>query len=154
MTSYEKYVSVLKRKINNKRENLLFVCIGTNKVVYDSIGPLVGSYLIKQIDENMVIGHMKKTFCNKIDFIYNYPKIIGKFVVAIDVAVAKNKEHEEEIFISDNPIVMGLALKRNKGIVGNVGIKVVIPEPNSIDETYVKNRAKFVSRGIVEAIYS
>ena len=49
MTSYEKYVSVLKRKINNKRENLLFVCIGTNKVVYDSIGPLVGSYLIKQM---------------------------------------------------------------------------------------------------------
>lgn len=154
MTSYEKYVNVLKRKINNKRENLLFVCIGTNKVIYDSIGPLVGSYLIKQIDKNMVIGNMNKTFCNKIDFIYNYPKIIGKFVVAIDVAVTKNKEHEEEIFISDNPIVMGLALKRNKGTVGNVGIKVAIPKPDTIDEIYVENRAKFVSKGIIEAIYS
>ena len=150
MTSYEKYVSVHKRKINNKRENLLFVCIGTNKVIYDSIGPLVGSYLIRQIDKNMVIGNMKKTFCNKIDFICNYPKIIGKFVVAIDVAVAKNKEHEEEIFISDNPIIMGLALTAP---ISSAAIKVVIPEPNSIDETYVKNRAKFVSKGIVEAIY-
>lgn len=151
MTEYKNFVKILKRKIYKNKDNLLFVCIGTNKIMYDSIGPLTGSFLQRKLDKNMVIGNMEKTFCSRYDFISNYSKIKDKFIVAIDVALS-TKELMGEIFISEKPIIMGLSLNKNKGKIGNIGIKIAISNLYNLDKNYIENKAKFISCAILEAI--
>ena len=53
MQNFMEYAKILKRKINVSKEETIFVCIGTNRVIWDSIGPYVGSYLKKKIEVKM-----------------------------------------------------------------------------------------------------
>ena len=57
---FEEYVNTLKRKIKTNQKEILFICIGTSKVLGDSIGPLVGSYLKEKIGSKKVLGDIKK----------------------------------------------------------------------------------------------
>ena len=42
-------------KINKKRySNLIFVCIGSNKMVGDSLGPLIGETLYKNLKDKKI----------------------------------------------------------------------------------------------------
>lgn len=42
-------------KINKKRySNLIFVCIGSNKMVGDSLGPLIGETLYKNLKDKNI----------------------------------------------------------------------------------------------------
>ena len=55
----EKFSEILKRKVYRQNKNLAFVCIGTNKVMGDSIGPRIGSYL-KNTTDLEVYGDLEK----------------------------------------------------------------------------------------------
>ena len=147
--NFEEYVKNLKRKINVDTNKILFVCIGTSKVLWDSVGPQVGSYLKKRINKEKVIGDMYHNICSKWDLIYYYPKIRNRFIVAIDTALCI-KKLEGRIFISNTPTIMGLALNKNKGIIGDISIKIALSDLKNIDEQYVMKVAEFIGRGICE----
>ena len=149
--NYNEYVSILKRKIKLTNKEILFVCIGTNKVLWDSIGPLVGNYLKEKIGTEKVLGDMKKNICSRWDLIYNYKKIKNKYIIAIDTAISE-KSVADQIYISSTPIIMGLAMNKNKGKIGDLSIKIAISNPNLINVEYVKKVSKFVSRGICEIL--
>ena len=146
---YEEYVNILKRKINVNHNDLIFICIGTNDVLWDSLGPMVGNYLKKRIDKNKVIGDSNNNICSKWDLIKYYYRIKNKYIVSIDTAITR-KEFEGEIFIKKGPVVMGLALNNNKGVIGNIGIKVAISDLKDISEKYIKDKARFIANGICE----
>lgn len=147
MQEMKDYVNNLKRKINVNKKEILFVCIGTNEIVWDSIGPLVGSYLKQKIGKNRVLGDIENNICSQKDLIHYYPKIKNKFIIAIDSALG-SQELAGEIFISNNPIIMGLGLNKNKGIIGDLSIKASIYDSKKIDEKYVKNIAEIIGKGI------
>ena len=146
MQNFMEYAKILKRKINVSKEETIFVCIGTNRVIWDSIGPYVGSYLKKKIGQKYVIGDLKSNICCKEDFLYYYPKIKNKFIVAIDSAIAEN-ELQGEIFITENPIVMGLGVSQYKGIIGNIGIKASINKKIT-SKKYIKQISRNIANGI------
>ena len=148
MLNFEEYVNNLKRKIMDKKD-LLFVCIGNSNILWDSIGPIVGSNLENTIGKEYVIGDIKNNICNDLDLIYYYPILKNRYIVAIDSAVS-DKFFTGEIFISNNPIIMGEALNMNKGIIGDISIKVAVEKARS-NYRYIKNIAKFVSEGIYDA---
>ena len=155
--NFEEYVENLKRKIKVEKKDIIIVCIGTSEVLWDSIGPLVGNYLKEKIGEKFVLGDTKRNICNKWDLINNYPKLRNKFIIAVDTAITL-KSFPEPIFITDNPIVMGLAINKNKGIIGNLSIKVAISDFNLISSEYINSISEFVGRGIervfsIESIY-
>ena len=151
MTKFEDYVSILKRYIQNYKNKILFVCIGTNKVLADSIGPLVGSYLKQNLQPKMVLGDCNNNMCNKFDMIYNYPKIRNKYIVAIDSAISE-KNLMGEIFITKKPIEMGSSQKNIKGKIGDIGIKIAISNFENVNQNFINNRAKFVANGIIKAM--
>lgn len=146
--TFEEYVNNLKRKITNK-DNLLFVCIGNSNILWDSIGPLVGSNLKKSIGKKLVIGDLEKNICNKTDLIYYYPRLKNKFIIAIDTALTQINLYEE-IFITNAPIIMGKAFNKNKGTVGNIGIKIAISDIKNVNYNYVKYMENFISKGITK----
>lgn len=147
MQNFSEYVNTLKRKIKFSKEETIFVCIGSRNVVWDSIGPYVGSLLKKKIGEEYVVGDLKNNVCSRNDLMYYYPKLKNKFVVAIDSAVSSIDLHGQ-IFVTERPIIMGLGVNRNKGIVGDIGIKVG-SELNLSDGRYVEEMANVVVDGIL-----
>lgn len=147
---FEEYVNNLKRKFINKQE-ILFVCIGNSNILWDSIGPVVGTFLKEKIGNKFVLGDINDNICNKLDLDYNYFKMKNKFIVAIDTAIWK-KTASEEIFVSNKPITMGLALNKNKGIIGDVSIKIAISDLKKINMKYIYNMSEFIVNGIIEAI--
>lgn len=146
---FDEYVNHLKRKINVSRDETLFVCIGTSRILWDSIGPRVGSYLKERIDDRKVLGDINNNICSKWDLIYYYPKIKNKFIVAIDSAIS-SKELEGEVFVSNRPIIMGLGLNKNKGTIGNISIKVSVSDIENTNREYINYMAEFIGKGICE----
>lgn len=144
--NFREYVSILKRKIKTK-EQVIFVCIGTSDILWDSVGPLVGSYLKEKIQNKYIIGDMNRNICNKKDLIFYYPRLKNKYIVAIDVAI--NNQLHNDIYVSNNYISMGTALNKNKGNIGNLSIKAGISNWQSITLPEVKDIAQFIARGIL-----
>ena len=98
MRDFSEYVFNLKRKIKVPKEKIIFVCIGSNKVIWDSIGPQVGSILKKKIGKQYVIGDVKSNICSEKDLTEYYSKIKEKYIIAIDSALEKEILHGE-IFV-------------------------------------------------------
>ncbi len=144
---FNEYVSLLKRKIKVDKSKILFVCIGTSSVIWDSIGPLAGSYLKSRIGAKYVLGDTSNNICSRHDLIRHYTKIKNKYIVAIDSALT-NKNLEGEVFINNKPITLGLGINKNKGIIGDSSIKICISK--LVDINYVKKISEFVGKGICE----
>lgn len=143
---FEEYVSVLKRKIKSQ-ENNVFVCIGTSNILWDSVGPLVGSYLKEKINSKYIIGDMNNNICSKNDLMFYYPRLKNRFIVAIDVAISN--ELNNDIYVSNSFISMGTAFNKNRGNIGNISIKAGISNWQDITYLEVRHIAKFISEGIL-----
>ncbi len=143
---FNEYVNILKRKIKSQR-NVMFVCIGTSDILWDSVGPLVGTYLKNKIGNRNVIGDMDKNICNYKDLIKHSMKLENKFIIAIDTAL--NNELKNDIYISNNAISMGRAFNNSKGEIGDLGIKAGISNWKDISFCDVKYMAKFIADGIL-----
>ena len=143
---FKEYVSILKRKTEYKK-NVMFVCIGTSDILWDSVGPLVGTYLKNKIGNKIVIGDMDKNICNYKDLIKHSMKLKNKFIVAIDVALSN--ELQNDIYITNNPISMGKAFNKSKGEIGDLAIKAGISNWSDITFSDVKYIAKFIADGIL-----
>jgi putative sporulation protein YyaC len=158
----DNFEKTLKRKLQGIDNNeLLFVCIGTNENIADSIGPIIGSNLKEKLGKSMVLGDKHYNIKNKYDLMYQYFKIKKKTIIAVDAAVLKaniKKENflkdniEEEIFIRNGSINMGLALGENKGTIGDISIKIAIRNLDIEDEYYINHFAKRISDSIVKVI--
>ena len=152
MSQFRNFSDNLKRKIKANSRKILFVCVGSSTNIADSVGPLVGSYLKQYVKDNLVLGDMKNNIQSELDLIYNYQKIKNKFVIAIDSAIV-SKDLDGEIFIINKPLVMGSALNKNKGTIGDISIKIGISSLEIQDKYYIDKLAKFVSKNIIKAIY-
>ena len=60
MQNFSEYANTLRRKMKFSKEETIFVCIGSNKVIWDSIGPYVGSILKEKIGDKIAITKLKK----------------------------------------------------------------------------------------------
>ena len=123
---------VLREKITGVEiSKLIFLCIGTDRIIGDSFGPLVGyklNYLFKNEDNVEIIGNLENKIC-----IHNIEKIMQDikntyeipFVISIDAAFS-NKMNIGEIVVSKNSINVGSGLNRKNIYVGDMSIKGVV----------------------------
>lgn len=160
---------ILREKIRDLEiSKLIFLCIGTDRVIGDSFGPLVG-YKLKRIfreEENIkVIGTLDSIIC-----IHNISKIINdihitypeSFLIAIDSALS-NRNSIGKILISRNSINVGSSFKRNNIYVGDMSIRGIVsknmnnPKHNfkllqNIPLNLIMNMADSVVQGICDVI--
>ena len=148
--------------INDNYSNLVFLCVGTNKIIGDAIGPIIGDKL-KCIENDFmkVYGTTQNTlnFSNAqevIEKIYNDHK--NPFLVTIDAALG-NKKEVGNIFIGNGFIKLGNALEKNICFYSDITIKCVVgnyflskkqnlEELRNADFSDVLTMSKIVSNGI------
>lgn len=158
------FVNNLKNKIQNKR-NIIFCCIGTDRVIGDCIGPITGSLLKSKINSENIYGDLDEnlTFNNinkKISEINS--KFKNPFIIAVDAALS-DKKNIGKIFIEDGGILIGKGLNKRKRKVGNIGIKVVVGKDYNDNDLNFKTLqnvslnqiiylSKIISDGIIDCI--
>ena len=120
----------LRQKIQDTEiSKLIFLCIGTNRVIGDCFGPLVGSKLkhFFMHEENIeIIGDIENIVCLK-----NAHSIINKiqkqeaFVIAIDAALScRNKIGT--IIVNQNKMNIGSGINRRNLYIGDISIKGIV----------------------------
>lgn len=121
------------REVMKKFSNIVILCVGTNKLVGDSVGPIVGQKLTRLLNkkENIKIyGNTKKNLnlknakqvLEEINRIYSKP-----FIITIDATLGP-KEIIETIIISKGELEIGEALGHSIKYFSNINIKAIVGE--------------------------
>lgn len=158
MTDFEKCIN----DIEEDYSNLAILCVGTNKIIGDSIGPIIGSNL-KHMENDFM--HVFGTTCNPLDF-YNARNIINNlyenyekpYIITIDAALS-DKNRKGEIVLNKGFIKIGKALDRSICFYSNTNINCVVGKNSeyannnleellNADEKRVYEMSKIVSTGI------
>ena len=112
----------------NKHKDIVYLCIGSESHVWDSLGPFVGTLLNSKGFKNVygVIGQSVNSstiehYRNKI-----YSEFKKPFVIAVDAAITNDKEKHKTIKIVDSGIKPGSALSKNIEEIGDISILGVI----------------------------
>lgn len=125
--NYNEYFNRLKSELSVDND-IVFLCIGTDRVIGDCLGPITGSLLKNIYKKENVYGDLDDnlTFENigeKLDEVYTkYP---NPYVVAIDAALS-SESNIGKIFIDSDGINFGEGLDKGSKNIGNLGIKVVV----------------------------
>ena len=133
----KKYVK--EEKNNKKIFDIVFLCIGTDRMTGDAFGPIVGSKLQEKLEKynisNInVYGTLGKNVCYT--NIGETLKIINdrhpnSCVIAIDSALGE-KEDIGKIIINKEQIHIGKGLGKNKIELGDISIKAIVGKNSKI----------------------
>ena len=113
---------------NKRNKTPIITCIGSDLVLGDSLGPLVGTMLIKKKVAAYVYGTLnapitaKEIVCAKTHLKMLHP---DSFIIAIDAAVG-NTEDIGLIKVSDKGLKPGLGVDKNLGVIGDCSIIGVV----------------------------
>lgn len=144
MTKYEKvyanllykFSKIMERYKQNEYSQIIFLCIGSSKIIGDSFGPLVGNKLKQKISSKdiIVVGDLKNNICalnidKNIEIIKNNYK--KPLIIAIDAALSRN-EDIGKIKIYPYGIKIRKALDDEEKIIGDLSIKAVVANNKKI----------------------
>ncbi len=112
--------------IEKTKKEVIFLCIGTDKIIGDAFGPIVGHFL-KQ-NQYIVYGDLKNTvngtnlkqYVEKIKKKYKEP-----YIVVIDSALGQ-EEMINKIVVGKGGIIPGSALNKKNKKVGDLYINAVV----------------------------
>ncbi len=137
--NFEEYVENLKLKMDMKKD-VIFFCIGTDRVIGDCLGPITGSFLKNMYDNEKVFGDLDnnltyENILKKIDEINL--KFEDPYIVAIDAALS-SEDNIGKIFVDEEGINFGKGLDKNINCIGDIGIKVVVGKDYNDNELNFK----------------
>ena len=156
--------------LTNNREfsNVVFLCIGTDRITGDSFGPLVG-YKLNSLFYNdnkiQILGNLNDLVCssninetiNNINRNYSNP-----FIIAVDSAISECNR-PGSIIVSDGGVTLGSGVNRQVARIGDMSVKGVVatnlnnPRFNmkllqNVRLNLVMNMADVVSKGIYSVV--
>ena len=111
-----------------KGEMPVVVCIGTDAIIGDSLGPLVGTMLEERIKDLFVYGSLQRTITAKeVNTVAKYLERVHKNdkILVIDAAVG-NDDDVGKIKISNAPIKPGLGADKDLEALGDISIVSVV----------------------------
>ncbi len=120
-------------KLNPNNRTPLFICVGSDLVLGDSLGPLVGTMLKKKKVQSYIYGTLNFPITAKeIEYVKTYltgmhPNTIS---IAIDAAVG-GADEIGLIKINNKGLKPGLGLNKNLDVIGNISIMGVVAEKTS-----------------------
>ena len=168
MKDFAKYIYEEKEK--NDYFEIVFLCIGTDKLIGDSFGPLVGSKLEKMLEMYSIFNiNIYGTLKKNINYT-NIGKYINKIkkdhpnacIVVIDAALSK-EINIGKIYVQRQKITIAKSLNKSKIEVGDISIKAVVGKNYKISKynflclqnislNEVINLSEIVAEGIYEVI--
>lgn len=146
--------------VQNKDREIVFLCIGTKKVIGDSFGPIVGQMLKEKADN--VYGNLIETvnatnINEKIEEIYS--NFSNPYVIVLDSALG-NEEMINKIVIGNGGIKPGSALDKKIDKIGDMYINAIVGKNGSsnfhelrnVKKNDVLNMSKKVYKAIFDSI--
>ncbi len=126
------------------------VCIGTPKVVGDSLGPLVGDILKKRETKAFVYGDKSRSV-TALNF-REYSAFINKkhprsLVIAVDAGLSSDGD-VGDIKLSTTGVCPGGALSKTLGKIGNIGVLGIVGRAGEENMTTLVN----VKKELVESL--
>lgn len=159
----QRMADALKNKMSSTQA--VYMCIGTEKVFSDSLGPRVGTLLNEKMSTPaFVYGLCEQNItAENLLYSYNFIKALhpDSQIVVIDAAVG-SADQIGKVQISDGGILPGAATNKNLPSVGDVGIVGIVAD-KGMDDFYTLNSAKdrlvgqiaqFISEAILTATKS
>ncbi len=156
-------------KINNNYSDLVFLCIGTDRMTGDCFGPLVGNRIKEAIVNNnincTVYGDLENPLIYS-DVDKSIKEISEKCknpcIIAIDAALSK-ESNIGKILVRKGGLRFGEAINKGRREVGNISIKAIIGRNYKREHknmellqntslNFVMNLVDIVSEGILEII--
>ncbi len=160
----------LQQRKKKKNTEIVFLCIGTDSVIGDCLGPLVGTNLEEKITQynisNLnVYGTLEKniSYSNLKEKIQEInKKHPNACQIVIDAALSK-EETIGKIFVEEGKVTLGKALQKEKIEVGDIAIKAILGK----NYTFAKHNflslqnvslnsimllAKMITEGILEVM--
>lgn len=122
------YQSLIKCNPFNKKP--IFICIGSDLVLGDSLGPLVGTFLKNKKVQSFVYGTLNFPITAKeVEYARTYLKQMhpNSVAIAIDAAVGESGDIGL-IKVVDKGLKPGLGVDKNLGVVGDLSIIGVVAE--------------------------
>ncbi|WP_442878409.1 spore protease YyaC [Clostridium sp.] len=117
------------------KENTIIVCIGTDKCIGDSVGPLVGTFLTKESYPYPVVGTLEfpahaVNLETVLEHIYDvYP---DHFVIAIDACIGL-EDAIGDIQVKFGPVHPGKGVGKTLPKVGDISIIAVVDTIDNCD---------------------
>lgn len=112
------------KNCNKLNKRPIFICIGSDLVLGDSLGPLIGTKIKEEKLPVYFYGSLNfPVTAKEIDYVKTYLKEFHpeSFVVAIDAAIGDEND-VGLIKVSDKGVKPGLGVKKQLGTVGDCGI--------------------------------
>ena len=153
--------AALKNQIQN--DETVYMCIGTEKVFSDSLGPRVGSLLNESLPIPAFVYGLRDQNITAENLLYSYSFIKALHpnskIVVIDAAVG-TLDQIGKVQVCNGGIAPGAATNKNLPSVGDVGIIGIVAEKgmadfyslNSSKDQLVGSVAKFIADAILEAM--
>lgn len=113
---------------NPKHKKPIFICIGSDLVLGDSLGPLVGTFLKNKNVQSYIYGTLNFPITAKeVEYAGTYLKKMhpDSIAIAIDAAVG-NADDIGLIRVMNKGIKPGLGVDKNLGTVGDLGIVGIV----------------------------
>ena len=132
MVEYKRFVWEFNNSIDLNKD-IVFVCIGTPRIIGDSFGPLVGTVLKKLLEKNhkvTVIGDLRNCITYEdikkkmFSINSNHTKSL---IIVIDSALAQ-RSNIGKIYIQKRGLKYAESLKKANEVIGNISIKAVVGE--------------------------
>ena len=118
---------------NKERKNPIFACIGSDLVLGDSLGPLVGTMLVKKNIPFYVYGTLKSpitakdVLCVKKQLKLLHP---NSYIISIDAGVGE-VDDSGLIKTVNCGLKPGLGVNRNLGVIGDCSIIGIVAEKSA-----------------------
>ncbi|MBE5749634.1 MAG: spore protease YyaC [Clostridiales bacterium] len=113
---------------NPKTKKPIVICIGSDLVLGDSLGPLVGTFLRKKDVRSYIYGTLNFPITAKeVDYARTYLKQMhpNSISIAIDAAVG-NADDVGLIRVINKGLKPGLGVDKNLGVVGDISIVGIV----------------------------
>ena len=134
--------------IKHSFSNIVFICIGSNKIVGDSIGPIVGNKLLKKnkLKNINVIGTTTEPVnYQNIDRLSQYIEERNKdsCIISIDSAMGGIKQIGQ-IYVNWGNLEIGKAINKKGICKSHINIKVAVArnKNNTFDNLYELSKVK------------
>lgn len=142
---------------------IVVLCIGTDRSTGDSLGPIVGDYLVSFSGEGIYIYgsleypvHAKNLNIFLHEIHINYP---SPFIIAVDASLGST-QNIGKILIENKPLNPGSALKKDLPAVGDISITGIVNVSSSLDFLTLQSTrlftvmrmARIISKGIYNAL--
>lgn len=149
------YLFLKLENLFKENKTIIFLCIGTDRVSGDALGPLVG-YKLKNMHKNnvFVYGTLENPVhsCNLVQILNKiYENFSTPYIIAIDACLG-NVQNIGKVFIEDKPLSPGLAVNKSLPQVGDMSITGVVNICGYLEFMVLQNTRLFTVMSLADCI--